>query len=148
VSGGVWLRDGLQALLITVETGRVRRIFVEDLSRLSRDKEDAARIEKMLTFYDVAVVTLDGMVYDGTVGSSLAFTFQSAGAAQYLKDLGAKTRRGLRGAHRNGMSTGGTCYGYCIEGRRSASTSSRRQSFGASSISISETLDTRRSRKS
>lgn len=97
VSGGVWLRDGLQALLAAVETGRVRRIFVEDLSRLSRDKEDAARIEKLLAYHEVSVATLDGMVYDGSVGSSLAFTFQSAGAAQYLQELGAKTRRGPRG---------------------------------------------------
>jgi site-specific DNA recombinase len=118
VSGGVWQRDGLQALLAAVESGRIKRIFVEDLSRLSRDKEDAARIEKLLGFYEVPVVTLDGMVYDGTVGSSLAFTFQSAGAAQYLKDLGAKTRRGLRGAHRNGTSTGGSCYGYRVEDKK------------------------------
>lgn len=118
MSGGVWQRDGLHALLAAVESGSVRRIFVEDLSRLSRDKEDAGGIEKPLAFYDVPVVTLDGMVYDGTVGSSLAFTFQSAGAAQYLKDLGAKTRRGLRGAHRNGTSTGGSCYGYRVEDKK------------------------------
>ena len=115
VSGGVWERDGLQALLLAVEKGRVRRIFVEDLSRLSRDKEDAARIEKLLAYHDVVVVTLDGMVYDGSTGSALAFTFQSAGAAQYLKDLGAKTRRGLRGAHRLGKSTGGKCFGFGVE---------------------------------
>jgi DNA invertase Pin-like site-specific DNA recombinase len=118
VSGGVWLRDGLQALLMAVETGRIKRIFVEDLSRLSRDKEDAARIEKLLAYYEVPVVTLDGMVYDGTVGSALAFTFQSAGAAQHLKDLGAKTRRGLRGAHRNGNSTDGACYGFKVENKK------------------------------
>jgi site-specific DNA recombinase len=112
VSGGVWQRDGLQALLATVEDGRVRRVFVEDVSRLSRDKEDAARIEKTFDYHDVSIVTLDGMTYDGSVGASLAFTFQSAGAAQYLRDLGAKTRRGLRGAHREGKSTGGRCYGY------------------------------------
>ena len=56
------------------------------------------------------------MVYDDSTGSSLAFTFQSAGAAQYLKDLGAKTRRGLRGSHRQGKSTGGRCFGSEVEG--------------------------------
>jgi len=114
VSGGVWERNGLQALLHAVESGRVQRIFVEDLSRLSRDKEDAARIEKLLAFRGVSVVTLDGAVYDGSAGSSLAYTFLSAGAAQYLKDLGAKTRRGLRGAHRDGKSTGGRCFGFKV----------------------------------
>lgn len=118
VSGGIWERSGLQALLPAVESGRVGRIFVEDLSRLSRDKEDAARIEKLLSYRDVSVVTLDGMVYDGSTGSSLAFTFQSAGAAQYLKDLGAKIRRGLRGAHREGNSTGGRCFGFDVDGRK------------------------------
>jgi site-specific DNA recombinase len=118
VSGGIWDRSGLQNLLVAVEAGRVKRIFVEDVSRLSRDKEDAARIEKILDYHGVAIVTLDGMTYDGSVGASLAFTFQSAGAAQYLRDLGAKTRRGLRGAHREGKSTGGRCYGYTVvEGR-------------------------------
>jgi site-specific DNA recombinase len=115
VSGSIWERDGLQALLLAVEAGRVRRIFVEDLSRLSRDKEDSARIEKLLAYQDVSVVTLDGMVYDGSTGSALAFTFQGAGAAQYLKDLGAKTRRGLRGSHRAGKSTGGRCFGFEVE---------------------------------
>jgi site-specific DNA recombinase len=114
VSGGIWQRDGLQALLAAVESGRVRRVFVEDVSRLSRDKEDAARLEKTFDYHGVSIVTLDGMTYDGSVGASLAFTFQSAGAAQYLRDLGAKTRRGLRGAHREGKSTGGRCYGYDV----------------------------------
>ena len=118
VSGGIWERNGLQALLLAVESGRVRRIFVEDLSRLSRDKEDAARIEKLLAYREVSVVTLDGMVYDGSTGSALAFTFQSAGAAQYLKDLGAKTRRGLRGSHRDGKSTGGHCFGFEVDRMR------------------------------
>ncbi len=114
VSGGVWQRDGLQALLAAVEVGRISGVFVEDVSRLSRDKEDAARLEKTFDFHGVSIVTLDGMAYDGSAGSSLAFTFQSAGAAQYLRDLGAKTRRGLRGAHREGKSTGGRCYGYDV----------------------------------
>src|SRR5688572_9099470 len=117
VSGGVWQRDGLQGLLTAVEAGRVRRVFVEDVSRLSRDKEDAARLEKTFDYHGVSIVTLDGMTYDGSVGASLAFTFQSAGAAQYLRDLGAKTRRGLRGAHRAGKSTGGRCYGYDVVNR-------------------------------
>lgn len=77
VSGGVWERDGLQRLLLAVEAGRVRRIFVEDLSRLSRDKEDAARIEKLLAYRDVSVVTLDGMVYDGSAGARLRSPFRA-----------------------------------------------------------------------
>jgi site-specific DNA recombinase len=103
VSGGIWQRDGLQALLAAVESGRH-----------TRDKEDAARIEKTFDYHGVSIITLDGMTYDGSVGASLAFTFQSAGAAQYLRDLGAKARRGLRGAHREGKSTGGRCYGYRV----------------------------------
>ncbi len=51
VSGGSWQRDGLQALLVAVESGRVRRVFVEDVSRLSRDKEDAARLEKTFDYH-------------------------------------------------------------------------------------------------
>jgi len=116
VSGGIWERDGLQALLLAVEAGRVRRIFVEDLSRLSRDKEDSARIEKLLAYRDVSVVTLDGMVYDGSTGSALAFTFQSARRGAVPERPRRKTRRGLRGSHRDGKSTGGRCFGFEVEG--------------------------------
>jgi hypothetical protein len=40
------------------------------------------------------------------------------GAAQFLKDLGAKTRRGLRGAHRECNSTGGRCFGFKVVARK------------------------------
>lgn len=40
VSGGVWARSGLQDLIVAVEAGRIKRIFVEDVSRLAAGHVD------------------------------------------------------------------------------------------------------------
>lgn len=114
-SGAVWERPGFQALLRAVEEGRVRRVFTEDVSRMSRDPEDQARLRKRLDYYGVQLVSVDGVELDGSSRASLSFGVKSLFAEQYLKDLGDKTRRGLFGNAREGKSTGGRIYGYGTE---------------------------------
>ncbi|HVW28108.1 MAG TPA: recombinase family protein [Polyangiaceae bacterium] len=111
-SGAIWERPGLQALLRAVEAGRVRRIFCEDVSRISRDPEDQARLRKRLEFHGVQLVTVDGVELDGSSRASLSFGIKAIFAEQYLRDLGDKTRRGLWGNAREGKATGGRTYGY------------------------------------
>ena len=108
----------MQNLLVAVEAGRVKRIFVEDVSRLSRDKEDAARIEKILEYHGVAIVTLDGMTSTEASAHPSRSRFRVPAPLSTCVTWAPKTRRGLRGAHREGKSTGGRCYGYTVvEGR-------------------------------
>src|SRR5262245_30013074 len=57
-TGAVWERAGFQALLLAVESGRVRRIFTEDVSRMSRDPEDQARLRKRLEYHGVQLVSV------------------------------------------------------------------------------------------
>lgn len=112
-SRAVWDRPGLQALLRAVADGHVRSIFIEDVSRISRDKADLAQLEKQLAFRGVRLIAAaDGIELDGSPGASLAFGVKSLISEVYLKDLGDKTRRGLQGNAREGKSTGGRTYGY------------------------------------
>jgi site-specific DNA recombinase len=112
-SGTVWDRPGLQALLGAVAAGRVTRIFVEDVSRISRDKGDAARFEKTLRFHGVGLVSVaDGFELDGSASGGLIYGFKALLSDEYLRDLGKKTLRGLRGNAREGKATGGRAYGF------------------------------------
>jgi site-specific DNA recombinase len=111
-SGSVWDRPGLQAMLRAVEAGRVTEVRVEHPDRLSRDLGDADRIAKLLLHHDVRLVCGNGIVLDGTAGASLSFGVTAVLSENYLRELGTKTRRGLRGNAREGKSTGGRTYGY------------------------------------
>jgi len=117
-SGAVWERPGLQSLLRELEASRITHVFVEDVSRISRDPEDLARLRKLFAFYGARLVSVDdGIELDGSSGSALAFGVKSMLSEQYLKDLGAKTKRGLMGNAREGKSTGGRAYGYRADGQ-------------------------------
>jgi DNA invertase Pin-like site-specific DNA recombinase len=89
--------------------GRFGIILAEGLDRLSRDQEDTARIFKQLNFAGIKLFT----VAEGEIGE-LHIGFKSTLNALYLKDLAAKTHRGLRGRVEAGKSGGGLCYGYAV----------------------------------
>lgn len=109
MSGASMLRPGLQELLNDAARGRFDMILAEGLDRLSRDQEDTARIFKQLNFANIKLFT----VAEGEIGE-LHIGFKSTLNALYLKDLAAKTHRGLRGRIEAGKSAGGLCYGYDI----------------------------------
>jgi site-specific DNA recombinase len=84
-------------------------VVSEALDRLSRDQEDVAALYKRLRFAGVTIVTLaEGEITDLHVG------LKGTMNALYLKDLAAKTHRGLRGRVEAGRSAGGRCYGYDV----------------------------------
>ena len=114
ISGASMLRPGLQDLLADAALGRFDFILSEGLDRLSRDQEDTARIFKQLNFASIKLFT----VAEGEIGE-LHIGFKSTLNALYLKDLAAKTHRGMRGRVEAGKSGGGLCYGYAV--RRSVS---------------------------
>jgi len=81
----------------------------EALDRLSRDQADVAALYKRLSFSGVRIVTLaEGEISELHVG--LKGTMNQL----FLKDLAAKTRRGLRGRVEAGLSGGGNSYGYDV----------------------------------
>ncbi len=103
------LRPGIQALLEDARRGLFEILVAEALDRVSRDQADVATLYKHLRFAGVTVVTLaEGEISELHVG------LKGTMNALFLKDLAAKTHRGLRGRIEQGRSGGGLCYGYDV----------------------------------
>jgi site-specific DNA recombinase len=109
LSGASHLRAGYQALLQGARQREFDVVVAESLDRLSRDQEHVAGLFKTLSFHNVLLVTIG----EGEI-SELHVGLKGAMGALYLKDLAQKTRRGLEGRVRQGLSAGGLSYGYRI----------------------------------
>jgi site-specific DNA recombinase len=108
-SGASRLRPGYQKLLEDARAGAFDVVVAEALDRLSRDQEDVAALYKRLSFAGIKMVTLaEGEISELHVG------LKGTMNALFLKDLAAKTHRGLEGRVREGRSGGGLSYGYDI----------------------------------
>ena len=116
ISGAsVTLRPGIQALLQDAQAGKFDIVLAEALDRVSRDQADVAILYKNLKFSDVRIVTLaEGEISELHVG------LKGTMNALFLKDLAAKTHRGLRGRVEKGKAGGGLCYGYDVVKRLSS----------------------------
>ena len=115
ISGASMHRPGLQSMLEAAAGGKFDLIIAEALDRLSRDQADVATLYKRLSFHGVRIVTLaEGEISELHVG--LKGTMNQL----FLKDLAAKTRRGLRGRVEAGFAGGDISYGYDIVRRLSA----------------------------
>jgi site-specific DNA recombinase len=110
ISGAsVILRPGIQALLQDAQRGKFDIVLAEALDRVSRDQADVATLFKHLRFAGVQIVTLaEGEISELHVG------LKGTMNALFLKDLAAKTHRGLRGRVEKGKAGGGLCYGYDV----------------------------------
>ena len=107
ISGASSFRPGYQTLLEHARERRFDVVVSEALDRLSRDQSDVAGLYKRLSFAGVAIHTVsEGLVTELHVG------LKGTMNALFLKDLAAKTHRGLRGRVEAGKSGGGLCYGY------------------------------------
>ena len=110
ISGAsVTLRPGIQALLQDAQAGKFEIVLAEALDRISRDQADVAILYKHFKFAGVTLVTLaEGEISELHVG------LKGTMNALFLKDLAAKTHRGLRGRVEKGKAGGGLCYGYDV----------------------------------
>ncbi|MDP3600888.1 MAG: recombinase family protein [Bosea sp. (in: a-proteobacteria)] len=101
------LRSGIQMLLQDAQAGRFDLVVAEALDRISRDQADVATLFKHLRFAGVPIITLaEGEISELHVG------LKGTMNALFLKDLAAKTHRGMSGRVAAGKSGGGLCYGY------------------------------------
>jgi site-specific DNA recombinase len=116
ISGAsVILRPGVQTLLQDAQRGQFNILLAEALDRVSRDQADVATLFKHLRFAGVQIVTLaEGEISELHVG------LKGTMNALFLKDLAAKTHRGLRGRVEKGKAGGGLCYGYDVVKRLDA----------------------------
>ncbi len=115
LSGSTSLRPGYQALISAARNGGFDIVVAEALDRLSRDQEDVAALYKRLRFAGIRIVTLA----EGDI-SELHVGLKGTMNALFLRDLAAKTHRGLRGRVEAGLSGGGNAYGYRVVRRLGA----------------------------
>ncbi len=106
-SGASLMRSGIQNLLRSAATGQFDVVVSEALDRLSRNQADIASVYQKLEFQSVAIET----VSEGSI-SEMHIGLKGTMNALFLKDLGAKTHRGLKGRALAGKSAGGKAYGY------------------------------------
>ena len=115
ISGASMQRPGVQRLMQEASRGEFDIIVAEALDRLSRDQADVATLFKRLSFHGVKIVTLS----EGEI-SELHVGLKGTMNQLFLKDLAAKTHRGLRGRVEAGRSGGGNSYGYDVVRRLGA----------------------------
>ena len=106
-SGASLMRSGIQNLLRLSAAGQFDVVISEALDRLSRNQADIASIYQKLEFQSVMIETVsEGSVSEMHIG--LKGTMNSL----FIKDLAAKTHRGLKRRALAGKSAGGKAYGY------------------------------------
>ncbi|OSP52462.1 recombinase family protein [Pseudoruegeria sp. SK021] len=107
ISGASLMRSGIQNLLRDAGTNTYDVIIAEAIDRLSRNQADIAGLYQRLQFQDRMIET----VSEGSI-SEMHIGLKGTMNALFLKDLAAKTHRGLRGRALAGKSAGGKAYGY------------------------------------
>ena len=109
ISGDSMLRPGFQNLMRAGMRGEFDIVLAEAMDRLSRDQEDIAAFYKRMEFAEIQIITLsEGVITAVHVG--LTGTMNSL----FLKNLAAKTHRGLEGRGIKGKSGGGITFGYDV----------------------------------
>jgi DNA invertase Pin-like site-specific DNA recombinase len=116
VTGAHGERADLRRLLAAVRSkggSPFRAVFVDDLSRLSRDLGDTWQIVfRDLASADVKVVdVMTGLASDGP-GARLTFGALALVNDTFLQLVRTETHRGLEGRALGGFWTGGRCFGF------------------------------------
>jgi site-specific DNA recombinase len=100
-------RPGLNALLQRVEAGGVDQVLAEATDRIARHQGDVFAIRERIVYAGARLFTLS----DGEV-TEITAAFKGLMDAQFRKELGAKIKRGQRGAVKSGRAPAGLAYGY------------------------------------
>lgn len=117
VSGASQDRAGLRELRKAVEQGHVKVLYMESLSRLSRDHLFSCRtLVEFAGRHNVRIVAVDDGI-DTSQGENweLTATIYGLQNQQFLRSLSKSVRRGMEGAIHDGYSVGDWVYGYTSE---------------------------------
>jgi DNA invertase Pin-like site-specific DNA recombinase len=87
-------------------------VLVEDLSRLTRDMQEAIRLVKMAPIWGLRVIGVSDGVDTDRKGTKLLTYMKAAMAEGYLDELKERIRGGLRERFRQGHHAGGALFGY------------------------------------
>src|SRR5271166_1526045 len=111
ISGGTADRPGYQAMLDAARKLQFDVIIVEDISRLTRNRAEYGPRSAELEDLKIHMVTAVG---DDTRrdGWGLTIQIKMAMGEHARRESSYRTRRGLEGRARAGLSTGGRAYGF------------------------------------
>ena len=106
-SGASMMRPGIQRMMRDAATGAFDLVLSEALDRLSRNQADIANLYQRLQFQGCRIETVsEGSITEMHIG------LKGTMNAMQLKDIAAKTHRGLKGRALAGKNAGGKAYGY------------------------------------
>ena len=114
ISGARNDRPGYRMLLEDANRRAFDVLLVDDLSRLSRDKDDTGKAIKRLTFAGVRIIGVSDGTDTAREGHELETGIRAVIGEHYLRDLSKKTHRGLTGRALAGASAGGLPFGYRV----------------------------------
>ncbi len=120
-TGGNMDRPALQRLLADIETGRVDRVIVYKIDRLSRSLLDFAKLADFLEKHRVSIVSVTQQLDTSTSMGRLTLNMLLSFAQFEREMVSDRTRDKMRAARRRGKWTGGMPrlgYDVAPEGRR------------------------------
>jgi site-specific DNA recombinase len=104
----VLLRDGYKAMMKAAYDGHFSVLYVENVSRLSRNNGDVQKAIEHLTFLDITVIESA----TNTVLDPMGAAVKGLVAHLTRETTAQMVRRGLDGIVRSGFTAGGRPYGY------------------------------------
>ncbi|MFZ2982065.1 MAG: recombinase family protein [Sphingobium sp.] len=102
-------RPGFLKMVEDMEAGRIKRIVVENLSRLTRDLEDSSFLMKRAKFHGVKIYCANE---NGAELTKMNAAINALMAEQAREQGAEMIRRGMTGVVLAGKSAGGRSYGY------------------------------------
>jgi len=115
LSGTIDQRPGYQRLIEAARNREFQAIIVESQDRLWRDQGEMHNAPKRLRFWGIQVFSVaTGSDITDDSGKLMA-TIVGLKDEVFIEDLRKKTRRGMIGQIRRGMTAGGRAYGYRSE---------------------------------
>jgi len=115
VSGTKPDRTALAELNAAALARRFAVLYVEDLSRLSRESSHMMMFLKELVYEDVRIISVNEGIDSASESWHVLATILGLKHEQDIRDLGHRVRRGQKGALLSDYSAGDRCFGYASE---------------------------------
>ncbi|MGC2330594.1 MAG: recombinase family protein [Candidatus Acidiferrales bacterium] len=112
ISGTLSDREGLKHLMAAAAEKAFDVVLIDDSSRLSRRVQDSLKLTDELKYHGIRLVCVSQNIdSDSEQGETLTVVHGLVDGL-YVRELAAKTRRGLEGKALNRLHTGGRIFGY------------------------------------
>jgi site-specific DNA recombinase len=99
-------RDELDSLIEAIKRREFDALIIEDIDRITRDKEDLQHIIKRMKFAKMKLILPHGEISD------MEIDFKGIMSAEYVKNIVGKIKRSLDARVERGLFPGAVTYGY------------------------------------